>query len=314
MISPIQSGRKLGLMLLALAAGLWVFFGSLATADDAVFEDQADHGQVGLGTLGYGGYGLYPGYDGFGLKFHPGYGYGGHALGVGAFGGYPNYGGPGYPHQPPPLQRCGRILPFTYNGIGCFAFDYPQPSQDVGPLAPNRPVIRGSDRADMGSGEPYNGDFGPFTGRFPYPDSFFAPYSTAAGGLSSDADSADPSRSIPRTLRAPGLGIDEEPVVDPDGVRGIKVPRIDPGTAAEKAGLQAGDVIHSINGYLTEQPGNVAWIIATASPNKVLRINLRKRSDGKRHTIRVQLSAEPVVTSRGSLLPTVGNGAPPASR
>jgi len=291
MISPVRCGGKLGLKVLALAGGLWVFSGSSAMADGAEFEGPADHGQGGwgLGTLSYGGYGLYPGYYGFGLNFHPGYGYGGPALGVGASGGYPNYGGPGYPHQPPPLRRFGKTLPFPYNGFGFFTFDDPHPSQDIGPLVANRPVVRGSDRPDIGSGEPYNGDFGPFTGRFPYPETYFAPYTSAAAGLSTGASSFDPSTSTPDIPRARDLGIDEEPVVDPDGVRGIKVPKIDRGTAAEKAGLQAGDVIHSINGYRTEQPGNVAWIIATAAPDKVLKINVRKRSDGKQHTVTVQL-------------------------
>ena len=51
------------------------------------------------GTLGYGPPGEHPGFFGFGLSFHPGYGYGGNGLGVGAYGGYPCYGGPGYPIQ-----------------------------------------------------------------------------------------------------------------------------------------------------------------------------------------------------------------------
>ena len=68
------------------------------------------------------------------------------------------------------------------------------------------------------------------------------------------------------------MGIDEAPVVDANGVRGIKVTLVYPGSVAEKAGLHVGDVIHSINGYLTTQPGNLAWIIANASPDNVLKI------------------------------------------
>ena len=55
----------------------------------------------------------------------------------------------------------------------------------------------------------------------------------------------------------------------------MKVSKVYPGTAAEKGGLRVGDVIRSINGYLTEQPGNLAWIIATAAPDKVLKIDVR---------------------------------------
>jgi S1-C subfamily serine protease len=72
-------------------------------------------------------------------------------------------------------------------------------------------------------------------------------------------------------------------------VWGMKVSKVYPGSAAEKAGLHAGDVIHSINGYLTTQPGNMAWIIANAAPDNVLMMNVRNASDGKEHTITAHL-------------------------
>ena len=75
--------------------------------------------------------------------------------------------------------------------------------------------------------------------------------------------------------RGSDLGIDEEPVVDAAGARGMKVAKVHPGTAAAKAGLEAGDVLHSINGYLTQQQGNLAWIIANAAPGHRLEIRLR---------------------------------------
>ncbi len=74
------------------------------------------HKTLESGTLGWAEYGLYPGLYGFSLRWHPGYGYGKYALGVGADGGYPFYGGPGYPHQPPPLRRCGPAAPYAYLG------------------------------------------------------------------------------------------------------------------------------------------------------------------------------------------------------
>ena len=52
-------------------------------------------------------------FQGFGLGYHLGYGYGGAAIGVGPDGGYPFYGGPGYPHPAPCLRRCGGITPYT---------------------------------------------------------------------------------------------------------------------------------------------------------------------------------------------------------
>src|SRR5262249_56904486 len=64
------------------------------------------HGGLGLGALGWGGPGLYPGFYGFGLSFHRGYGYGGYGLGVGARGGGPPYrGARGPPRRPVPPPR-----------------------------------------------------------------------------------------------------------------------------------------------------------------------------------------------------------------
>jgi membrane-associated protease RseP (regulator of RpoE activity) len=288
MISPIQYGGRPEFALLALAAALWVFTGSSAMADDVGFGAPVDHaqGDWGLGTLGYGGYGLYPGYPGFALKFHPGYGYGGQSLGVGAFGGYPGYGGPGYPHKPPPLRRCGKILPFYYNGVGVFMFNYPQPSPGIGPLVIDRPVVGVSDRPDMNSGAPYNGDFGPFTGAFPYPETYFAPYTSAAGSGSAGATRPSNRAAHARTATvARDFGIAEERVADRDGGFGVKVLQVYPDSAAEKAGLQPGDVILSANGYRTERPGNVAWIIANAARDDVLKMNVRKAKDSALHSI-----------------------------
>ena len=85
------------------------------------------------------------------------------------------------------------------------------------------------------------------------------------------------------------LGIEEEPVVDANGVRGIKISTVYAGAAAEKAGLHAGDLIYSSNGYLTQVRGNLAWIIIHAAPTKVLTMRVRTATDGKEHTITAQL-------------------------
>jgi hypothetical protein len=76
------------------------------------------------------------------------------------------------------------------------------------------------------------------------------------------------------------LGIDEEAVTDAAGP-GMKVVKIYPGSAAERAGLQVGDVIHSANGYLTQVHGNLRWIIDTQSPGGVLNLNIHRASDGR---------------------------------
>jgi hypothetical protein len=93
-------------------------------------------------TLSYGPPGLHPGFVGFGLSFHPGYGYGGNALGVGALGGHPCAGGPGYPHQ----FGYPQFADPYYEGIGQLYYD--QPVAITEPMA-----------AD---------DFGPYTGASSY--------------------------------------------------------------------------------------------------------------------------------------------------
>ena len=44
---------------------------------------------------------------------------------------------------------------------------------------------------------------------------------------------------------------------------------------ADRAGLHQGDVIRSANGYLTEVPGNLAWIITNAAPKNILKMVVR---------------------------------------
>ena len=85
------------------------------------------------------------------------------------------------------------------------------------------------------------------------------------------------------------LGIDEEPVVIAGGVKAMKVGKVYPGTAAEKAGLQAGDVIRSVNGYQTEQRGNLAWVIANAMPKNELKLNVQTAKDGQTRLITATL-------------------------
>jgi S1-C subfamily serine protease len=142
-----------------------------------------------------------------------------------------------------------------------------------------------------GQGYPFDVGFGPFTGAIPYPDSLFAPYAAAAAadGSSAGTTASDRATGSGRTARTRDFGIDEQPVVDSSGSRGMKISRVYPGTSAEKAGLKVGDVIRSINGYLTEQPGNIAWIIANAAPIKVLQMHVRTAADDRMHAITARL-------------------------
>ncbi len=262
-------------------------------------EGYSKHNGPGAGTLGYGAPGFYPGFQGFGLGYHLGYGYGGDALGVGADGGYPFYGGPGYPHPWPQLRRVGGIAPFPfYGGPGNPTPDCPNYFGPVGPLAADSPVIqieREPGEADYASG------FGGFTGVLPYPETMLAPFTSraAAGGSASGVSTASPPNAPPSTTPAPGemldehaasrsLGIDVEPFTDASG-RGLKVTRVSPGSPGQKAGLRDGDVIRSINGYVTELPNNLAWIMANAAPDRVLRMSVRTTSDGGVHTVTTRL-------------------------
>ncbi len=144
---------------------------------------------MGEGTLSYGGYGTYPGFPGFGLSFHVGYGYGGNGLGVGALGGYPFFGGPGYPHPAPVLRRCGGITPFLfYGGPDYPRYGYSNFFTEVGPLVVREPVAVVTPANALG----YTGDFGPYTGTLPYPDWYFAPSVEAAAGGSMGTPGAVP--------------------------------------------------------------------------------------------------------------------------
>lgn len=289
----VRGGGRFASKTLVVALGIWVISGSSATSRGGDWDDAGPpgHDGSGYGTLGWAPPGIYPGVYGFLLQFHPGYGYGGESLGVGAFGGYPYYGGPGYLHEAPPLRRFGHILPFTYYAGPGDPFNF----RDPGELVVDPPVVLQVSGPDPGhSGGPvypFNVGFGPFTGMRPYPESYFAPYTAAAAtsGSSVGPGSSYPSITATNIRGARDFGIDEEPAVEANGVRAIKVASVYRGSPAQQAGLQVGDVIHSINGYLTEQPGNLAWIIANHAPNKVLTINVRKVSDGKEHTVTAQL-------------------------
>jgi hypothetical protein len=239
------------------------------------------------------------GYQGFGLKYHLGYGYGGDAIGIGPNGGYPFYGGPGYLHPGPRLRRFAPEQPYPYlGGPGAPTAACPNVFGPAGPLSVRGEVARERDTPDVG--------YGGYTGALPYPETLFAPYASASSpdDAAPGADPADaaPTRSddpsapappAPAPIKPPtparDLGIDEEASVGEKGERGVKVSRVHPGTAAEKAGLKPGDVIRSINGYVTTERGNLAWIVANAAPDNVLKMSVRAAGDGKDRTITARL-------------------------
>jgi hypothetical protein len=200
MKSRVWGGGKTAATAVALVVAIMIVSRTSARAggSEGIVQGVFHQGQhhPGEGTLGYGGYGLYPGLAGFGLAFHPGYGYGSKALGVGIYGGYPFYGGPGYPQPDPCLRRFHGITPFLYNGgPGYPSYEFPHFYGGIGPLVVGRPVVTIADQP--APGEAYGSDFGPFTGHRPYPETLFAPYTDAASmtGSSTGTNPYSPSRA-----------------------------------------------------------------------------------------------------------------------
>jgi hypothetical protein len=81
------------------------------------------------------------------------------------------------------------------------------------------------------------------------------------------------------------LGIDAKPITEDTGKRGIKVTKVYP----ERAGLQVGDVIYTSNGFLTQQPRDLAWIIAHAARDTRLNLSVKSARDGREHSITAEL-------------------------
>jgi hypothetical protein len=212
---------------------------------------------------GFGG-GRVAGFGGFGGFGGRGFGFRGRGFGGIGFGGffpfYPYYGDPyyglGYGYG-----LGGYGLGYGYGGLG---YGYGGLGYGYGGLD------YGYDGLGYG-GMGYGGY--PMTG-FGYSSAYVPPASAEAAPMPSQ-------RRV--------LGIDEEPATLPEGRRGMKITRVYPGTSAEKSGLQVGDVLRSVNGYLTEQRGNLAWILANATPDNTLKINVRSAKDGQDHTISATL-------------------------
>jgi PDZ domain len=284
-----RNSGKLSLTALVLAVGIWSLSGSSAYAHGGG-GGGGGHGGGGFGGGGHmggmggmGGFGggmggFRGGMGGFGNRGfgNRGFGFANRGFGFGGFGGfYPWWGygyGLGYPWY-------GYGLGYGYGGYGGFGYPgygyglgyggyggYGYPAYGYGGYG-GYPGYGGN--GYLTSTDPYsgNGAMMPASGGFGYNSAYVAP---ASGTMM-------PQRRY--------LGIDEEPMVGSDGSKAMKISNVYPGTAAEKAGLKVGDVLRSANGFLTEQRGNLAWIIANATPNNVLKLNVQTASDGKTHQI-----------------------------
>jgi hypothetical protein len=109
----------------------------------------------------------------------------------------------------------------------------------------------------------------------------------AVGVTYSSAYVAPERRAANTVMPAQGrdLGIDAEPITDAAGLHGMKVTKVYPDTAAEGAGLRVGDVIYASNGYLTQKPGDLAWIIANAARDARLNMSVKTARDRREHLL-----------------------------
>lgn len=238
--------------------------------------------------LGYGPPGDHPGFYGFGLSFHPGYGYGGNALGVGAFGGYPCYGGPGYPSQYGYPKFTANPC---YEGIGQLLFDQPvvitelMDAQDFGPYtgASYYAYVHPSyaaEAAATGSIIPGAASFPDTAASNPTPEATFTPPETMPPG-------AGAMNAVPRQSRL--LGMDLEPGVAAGGQRGLRIASVLPGSTAANVGLGAGDLILSVNGQATQQHGDLGRIVTGAAPDTLLNMTVIKSGSGQEQAVTIRM-------------------------
>ena len=241
---------NLSKVLIALSLAAWVFTGSSAFAK----------GGGGGGGGGHGGGG-----GGHGGGYHGG-----------GYGGYRHYPGQGYYSG-----YSGFYFPFYLGGYG-YGYGY-------------------GNGYGYGYGNGYSNYYDPSTYGYADPNTNYATgyvYPAADGTYVYPVQNAtapattvvQPTVPIAVSTGTQGamLGIDEQAVVDALG-QGMRVDRVYPGSPAERAGLQVGDVIHSANGYLTQIHGNLTWIINTQAPNGVLNLSVHRASDNRDATVVAQL-------------------------
>ena len=204
---------------------------------------------------------------------------GGGGGGHGGGGGYYGHGGYGYHHNPGFRSNAffgGVFFPGFYGwGYGYpYGYDYGYPGYDYGYSDYYYPY-------GYGYANGYGYDYSQPTYYYSQPTYYTTPPAgTVVQPLTTTVTVTAPSGLM--------LGIDEEPVTDAAGP-GMRIARVYPGSAAERAGLQVGDVIHSANGYLTQVHGNLTWIINTQAPNGVLNLNVHRASDGRNVPILARL-------------------------
>jgi len=91
-----------------------------------------------------------------------------------------------------------------------------------------------------------------------------------------------------------------------NGVEGVLISSVEPGGAAQRAGIQRGDVITSVDGVPTDTTGRLRNAIAAKGAGKSVQLELRRGGTAKQLT--VELGALP-----DAAIPTEGKGPQPSS-
>ena len=82
------------------------------------------------------------------------------------------------------------------------------------------------------------------------------------------------------------LGVTVAPVAPADG-GGVQVSDVEPGSSADDAGLQAGDVITAIDGVAISVPDDLAAAVSTHQPGD--QVDVAYQRDGQHHSVTVTL-------------------------
>ena len=232
----------------------------LASGPLAIAGGGGGHGGGGHGGGGFGGGRMGGGGFGWGRGGGMGGGYfGGGGYGYGGFGGF-GFGGMG--------------MGYGMGGMG-YGYGYPGYGYGYG------------DGYGLGySGYGY-GSYPSYVYGSGYSDPGYT-YSSPGYTYSSAYGTVPLQAAAPSSFMLPSLGIDETKVSDATGSH-IQVARVHAGSPAERAGLQAGDTIVSANGFLTQDPGNLAWIINHHTTNGAVTLKVRQVANGQDATLTATL-------------------------
>ncbi|MGH2844671.1 MAG: S1C family serine protease, partial [Thermoleophilaceae bacterium] len=95
-----------------------------------------------------------------------------------------------------------------------------------------------------------------------------------------------PALSRGQRIERPFLGVTSAP--DPSGA---EIQGVTPGSPAERAGLQAGDVIVGVDGSPVQDPDDVSRLVGALEPGDEVRVEVRR--DGVRRAFEVELGTRP---------------------